>query len=294
MTAPKVSANALLGASVCCLAVAAQASAAPRGRLHATSQEVSDNWAGYVVTAHKPFRRVIGAWVQPKVTCAGAPHRYSAFWVGIGGFTKDAQGLEQVGTEADCSGGHSSSYAWYELLPAGEVSVPLKVHSGDRMAASVTINGAVVALHLHDLSTGASYGKQVRTSSPDTSSAEWIAEAPSVCASGSTNCQTLPLADFSRVTFSGATAATRGGGMSPVDSPSFHVTAVRLEASGVRLGIPGRAIISSSSAQATPGALAKSGSSFTVTWEPGQSLMVSPPPLPAGPPVAPARAVSAQ
>jgi hypothetical protein len=201
--------------------------------------------------------------------------------VGLGGFTKRSHALEQVGTEADCSGRGSSSYSWYELLPAGEVNLPLKVHPGDRMSASVTIDGRLVALHLHDLSTGESSGKTVRMDSPDTSSAEWIAEAPSVCAGGN-HCQTLPLADFSTVTFSGATAATRGGQMSPVGSPSFHVTAVRLEGSGVGLGIPGRAIISSAGGQATPGALASSGSAFTVTWEPGPSLAIAPPPVAPG------------
>jgi hypothetical protein len=41
-------------------------------------------------------------WVQPKVTCTAGQPSYSAFWVGLGGFSTDAQALEQIGTESNC------------------------------------------------------------------------------------------------------------------------------------------------------------------------------------------------
>ena len=44
---------------------------------------------------------------------------------------------------------------------------------------------------------------------PDTSSAEWIAEAPSQCDSTS-SCTPLPLADFGTVQFTGASATANG------------------------------------------------------------------------------------
>jgi hypothetical protein len=235
--------------------------------LRASSDQVSDNWAGYAVTANRPFRRVVGAWVQPRARCETAQPRYSAFWVGLGGFTARSDGLEQIGTEADCAKGHASYYAWYELLPAEQVVVSFKVHAGDHMTASVTVSGDGVALHLHDLSTGTSFGRTVRMHSPDTSSAEWIAEAPSQCASGARRCQTLPLADFSSVTFYGATASTPGAPMSPIDSAAFHATKVTLKGGGAELGTPGHAIVSTSGAQATPSTLADSGSSFSIAWE---------------------------
>jgi Peptidase A4 family len=267
MTTPKLLITAPLVMSIS-LACAGHALAASPSGAYAASPEVSDNWAGYAVTAARPFSRVVGAWVQPHATCAGASRGYSAFWIGIGGFTRDAHALEQIGTEADCAGARASSYAWYELLPASEVTLKLKVHAGDRMAASVTVRDHEVTLHLRDLSTGDSFAKVVRMASPDTSSAEWIAEAPSVCANGDQLCDTLPLADFSTVSFDGATAAIREGSPRTIDSPAFDLTEVALQSHGVGFGRFGRAIASSSPAQATPGTLASSGSAFTVTWEP--------------------------
>lgn len=263
---PKLLACACLTAALCCVAGAGPAGAASVAGVHAGPIEVSDNWAGYAVTAAKPFTRVVGAWVQPHVTCESSSRRYSAFWVGIGGFTRSAHALEQIGTEADCAGAETSSYAWYELLPAGEVTIKLKIHPGDHMAASVTIDGDEVTLHLHNLSTGKSFAKTLHMASPDTSSAEWIAEAPSVCAPNG-RCETLPLADFSSVTFSGATATTRGGSASPLSSPSFQLTEITLESRGVGFGHFRHVIASGAAGKATPGPLASSGSEFTVAWE---------------------------
>jgi hypothetical protein len=271
MRTPLRLAAALLCASICAPALLAGACAATAHAFYSGSHEVSDNWSGYVVTAAQPFRRVLGAWVQPKLTCNGPVHRYAAFWVGLGGFTRDAHALEQIGTEADCAGASASAYAWYELLPAGELTLKLKVNPGDHMAASVSVDGETVLLHLDDFSTGNSFAKSVQMASPDTSSAEWIAEAPSACGNGNQHCQTLPLANFSEVTFAGATAATLGGPARTIESPRFHAHEVKLKASGIAFGVFGRANASRSTAQATPSALSGSGSSFTITWEAGAS-----------------------
>jgi hypothetical protein len=107
--------------------------------------------------------------------------------------------------------------------------------------------------------------------SPDTSSAEWIAEAPSVCTEPGPRCQTLPLADFSNVTFSGASASTLGGPGRAIGSPKFHAAKVTLKANGIAFGVFGHAAPGSQAGQATPGALSGSGSSFTVSWETGAS-----------------------
>jgi hypothetical protein len=277
---PLLDTAALLLGTICFLGAGGRALAAPGSTVEASSNQVSDNWAGYAVTAREPFRRVVGAWVQPYVSCKGGQHRYSAFWVGLGGFRSNARGLEQIGTEADCARGHATFYAWYELLPAGELTLKLAVHPGDQMSASVTVDGGQVALHLHDLSMGQSFGRTVRMDSPDISSAEWIAEAPSECARGAQHCQTLPLADFSRVSFSGTAAATRGAPMSAIDGPSFHATALTLRGNGAELGIRGRAVASTSTGQATPSLLSGSGSSFSVTWEAGATPQPGPTPVP--------------
>ena len=49
---------------------------------------------------------------------------------------------------------------------------------------------------LTDTTTGQSVVKTLSMAKTDTSSAEWIAEAPSACDATVSNCQPLPLTDF--------------------------------------------------------------------------------------------------
>src|SRR4051812_6026851 len=82
------------------------ASASPAGRYHAAfDNEVSSNWAGYAISgtnlttgAPTQYTNVTGSWVQPKANCK-AGESYSAFWVGLGGFSGTSTALEQIGTE---------------------------------------------------------------------------------------------------------------------------------------------------------------------------------------------------
>src|SRR5690242_15347174 len=99
--------------------------------------QTSANWAGYAVadsttvstgttdpttTAPLQFTSVTATWKLPKVTCDKDSKTYSAFWVGLGGFSSDAQALEQIETDADCAArGHPVYYAWYELVPAPSI-----------------------------------------------------------------------------------------------------------------------------------------------------------------------------
>jgi hypothetical protein len=78
-------------------------------------EEVSQNWAGYVAggsSSDTQFSDVSGSWVQPSATC-GSGQTYSAFWVGLGGSGNGSSGLEQTGTQADCTAdGGTDYYAW--------------------------------------------------------------------------------------------------------------------------------------------------------------------------------------
>src|ERR1700693_1994501 len=151
------------------------ASAAP------VPEATSENWAGYVAspTASSQFSSVSGSWVQPTANTS-AGDGYSAFWVGLGGAGQSqSQSLEQVGTQADVIGGQTVYYAWYELLPAAPVKLSLAIHPGDHIAARVSVSGSSVTFSLSDQTTGQSYTNTLQMSNPDTSSAEWIAEAPS-------------------------------------------------------------------------------------------------------------------
>jgi peptidase A4-like protein len=227
--------------------------AAPALAATTVPQATSQNWSGYVVSGSggsSSFSSVSGSWVQPSAnTTAG--EGYSAFWVGLGG-TSQSSSLEQVGTQADVVGGQTVYYAWYELLPAAQVRVPVAIHPGDHISASVTVKGGSVTVALSDTTTGSSFTKTLQMSAPDTSSAEWIAEAPSASV-GYGNYQTLPLADFGSVGFTGATA-TAGGHTGGISDPNWTAQAVQLNGSA---------------AGAQPAALSTDGSSFSVAWQGG-------------------------
>ncbi len=195
----------------------------------AANEAVSQNWAGYVVggsDSSTQFSNVSGSWVQPTSKCSSGQD-YAAFWVGIGGsgqssssggqssFGQSSLGdgsstsLEQIGTQGDCTGNGTQYYAWYELVPAAPVQLNLSIHPGDHITASVNVSGSNTSFKLTDTTTGQSFSKTVSSPNPDTSSAEWIAEAPSQC-DGSGNCTPLPLSDFGTVDFTGATATANG------------------------------------------------------------------------------------
>ena len=95
---------------------------------------VSSNWAGYAVHG-AGFHSVWASWRQPGVSCARGQTAYSAYWVGLGGYSSGSQALEQIGTEADCRNGRPVLSAWFEMVPAASVPVSLPVSVGDDITA---------------------------------------------------------------------------------------------------------------------------------------------------------------
>jgi Peptidase A4 family len=243
------------GASTAAASVSAQSAA-------------SENWAGYVASG-KTFSSVSGSWTVPRVTAsADSNQAYSAQWVGLGG-AGNSSSLEQIGTSADDVNGQTDYYAWYELVPAAQVRLGLSIHSGDKISATVSVSGSTVHLALADATTGQSVNKTLSMNNPDTSSAEWIVEAPAA-ESGDGSLQVLPLADFSTVTFSSATA-TADGHTGGVSDPDWSATKVQLPTGSESGYSGGPAYISTgdgygdSSAGATTSNL--SGDSFSVSWQ---------------------------
>jgi hypothetical protein len=234
----------------------------------------SQNWAGYVVQgkAGQDFSAVSGSWKEPSVSAASGQGD-SAFWVGLGGASKQSQALEQIGTSADVVNGQAQYSAWYELVPAPETKLGLPIHPGDHMSARVTVDGLNVTMSLADQTTGQSVTKTVKTSNPDTSSAEWIAEAPSTETPGG-GTQILPLANFGKVTFTNA-YATAGGHQGSISDPNWTAKQTQLSSSGGSgvLGggtlAPGLTGGSQSSAGASPSSLSSGGTSFSVSYSGG-------------------------
>ncbi len=228
---------------------------------------VSSNWGGYAVTG-KTFEAVSGTWVQPAANCSSSTaetqNTASAFWVGLGGDSDASSGLEQTGTEADClADGRTRYTAWYELVPASSVRVSLRVSAGDRISGSVRVNGAKVTVQLRNLTTGKSFTKRLRMASPDTASAEWIAEAPSAVTPGGS--RILPLTDFGKVRFTSATATSTAGHTGTIADSAWSSSRILLEAGSSGPGNFGPYAAESAGTAAVPGALSSSGA-FSITW----------------------------
>jgi hypothetical protein len=245
--------------SLAVVALAALA-AAPAALADATQ---SSNWAGYA--AHRSgvnFTKVTGAWTQPQATCSRGRPTYSAVWVGIGGYHVTSQALEQIGTEVDCTAaGHAVSSAWYELVPAPSRAIKLTINPGDRVRATVVVKGSEVTMTLGDLTRRRSFTKRLHGVTVDTTSAEWILEAPSVC-TGAVSCHTLPLADFGSAGFTSASTETTTGHRGPIADRTWTATRISLASTGRQfVSDPGAFM-----ATAVPSALSTTGSAFSVIY----------------------------
>lgn len=182
------------------------------GLRHSTST----NWSGYAADGPPgAFTSVTATWVQPSVSCT-SQNAYSAYWVGLDGDNTNT--VEQLGTEADCLSGSPSFYAWFEMYPRPEYLInTVIVRPGDSYTASVTYQGSGgFLLTLRDATTGTSFSTTQKLSSARLASAETIVEAPW---SGGV----LPLANFGKASFSGATAnGSPLGGFSTIDPITMH------------------------------------------------------------------------
>ncbi len=238
----------------------------------AAARAVSSNWAGYVVhpTAGGRLRSVSGTWTEPAVTCTAGHTAYSAVWVGLGGYSENAKGLEQIGTDSDCtSSGRAVYSSWVELLPAAPTGLSVKVHPGDRITASVTVIGHDATLGLRDLTSGARASRTVRLRDKDVSTAEWILEAPSDCTS-SGSCRTLPLADFGLLGFTEATA-TIGSLTSTIADGAWTATALQFQSTGPGGEGPGAQRFTGQSLElATPSSTIPASGAFTVSYSVGK------------------------
>lgn len=179
---------------------------------------ITAHWAGYVARVDGSVDRVNGTWVQPRIVC-DRPESSAAVWVGLGGADADSEKLEQIGTSADCSASVQASYsAWYQLFPARAVEIPLSIRGGDVMTAEVAVADGAVTLRLRDISTGEWFSSVQFVREPETDSAEWIVEAPTVCFA---TCASMPLAQFDRVQFTDADATASSAGVIPAE-PTWH------------------------------------------------------------------------
>jgi Peptidase A4 family len=258
------------------LAAASSGVAQPSARA-----DVSSNWAGYVVTGpgstsmtaseDMTYTDVTGQWVQPKATCRARTPTSLAIWVGLGGYSLSSQELEQVGTSSDCDEhGTPSYYIWYELVPADPVTLKLKIGPGDTIVSVVKANGSDILLQVTDRTRRTRFTRDLSMSSPDLTSAEWIAEAPTLC-NDSGFCKQLPLTRFHSFAFT-RTYATGNSAGGTITSPGWTSTALQLVPRSRRFfGDRNDSTAAAGDAGAFPSALETDGTGFTVTWQPSPS-----------------------
>lgn len=233
--------------------------------------EISSNWAGYAAIAADPavpvaFTDVTATWRQPRGTCTVGRASSSAFWVGLGGYDPASTALEQIGTAVECDGqGRTPShYAWWEVVPAASVQIPLRIAPGDTVTAAVLVDGQKVVLSLTNVTRKTRFSKVLTVTQPlDTSSAEWIAEAPSTCSSF-TRCRVLPLTNFGTVTFS-RIAAIGNGHPGTLTDASWRATPIELIANGRADALFGGDVLGPG-VGAVPGGSGANGRGFSVAW----------------------------
>jgi hypothetical protein len=250
------------------LAVAAAAAGTARA---AGGTEISSNWAGYAGRAADPaapvsFTDVTATWREPKGTCTRGRVSAAAFWVGLGGYDTGSNSLEQLGTAAECDGASRTPthYAWWELVPASSVRIPLKIVPGDTITAAVLIKDQTITFFLKNVTRKTRFSKVVTTAQTlDTSSAEWIAEAPSTCSSV-TRCRVVPLTNFGNVTFT-SIAATGNDHPGTLTDPLWQASGIELIANGRADALFGGDVLGPG-VGAVPGTATQDGRGFSIGW----------------------------
>jgi hypothetical protein len=160
------------------------------------------NWAGYVASSGS-YSGIGASWTVPTVTSTDNASA-DATWIGIGGV--NSQDLIQAGTQAISQNGSINYIAWYELLPADMIQIPLTVSSGNSVTVSLAENsGNLWTINFRNNSTNQNYTTTVNYASVN-SSAEWIEEMPTLAGSSSF----IPLDNFGSVQFSSGYVVQNG------------------------------------------------------------------------------------
>ncbi|KAI0367120.1 aspergillopepsin [Pilatotrama ljubarskyi] len=194
-----------------------------------THPEFSSNWAGAVLVAgSNTFKSVTGTFTVPtprEPSGASGTHSASA-WVGIDGDTCGTAIL-QTGIDFTISGGRASFDAWYEWFPdfAHDFS-GISISPGNSItvtvtASSLTSGTATIINHSTGQQVSHSFSGQPSLCQEN---AEWIVE------DFEENGGLVPLANWGTVTFTGVSAGTSSGTVTPAGA-----TIIDMEQNGRQL-----------------------------------------------------------
>jgi hypothetical protein len=169
----------------------------------------SVNWSGYQVARKgAKITAVDGTWVQPAVSCQSVHRQMASFWVGIDG-ARGSDTLEQIGTSSECVNQRQDLYyAWWEMIPAPMVRIPILIRPGDTIHAEIAVTSQRFRLSITNVTLDNTFSITRTDTGAKQASAEWVAEATSMC--GSTACQVSALPDFDSVRFTACSASAEG------------------------------------------------------------------------------------
>jgi hypothetical protein len=203
----------------------------------------SSNWSGYALSGG-PFWSISGEWTVPAVSSDGGGA--SSSWIGIDGASNNS--LIQTGTEQDWNNGFvgigsgPSYYAWWEVLPAAQTTIPHPVFAGDRMSARIDFGGSgpggtgpptpgspmLFMIMLQNKTQNWGFNATVSYSGM-LASAEWIEEATTQC--NIFHCW-VSLADYGAVSIDGLNRVNGG-------SPNFVASeSINMMQGGVVISTP--------------------------------------------------------
>ncbi|MGW3044024.1 G1 family glutamic endopeptidase [Kitasatospora sp. NPDC001159] len=195
MSRAAIAATLLTAAALASSVSTAQAAPAHTAFPHFDHARHSDQtWGGYSDTG-KTFTSVSAEWTVPSLDCKATPNSAVSPWVGLDGF--NSRTVEQIGFDQDCSNGAAEYHPWVEMYPADSVYFTEKIHAGDIIKASVSVQGTKFTLTESDTTQG--WSKTFHETGSDAlSSAEVIVEDLG---------SSIPVvADFGHITFRNATA----------------------------------------------------------------------------------------
>ncbi len=257
-------------AKILCALVLCLVAAAPSSALAATEDAVngrlSSNWAGYVAGRSGGYTAVGGSWVVPALA-ATTTLMTDAAWVGIGG--SKSKDLIQAGTHSAVQNGRTQYWAWYELLPEYQVTIPLAVKGGDEVEVSLTeVAEDLWYLSFINETTGERYGRALEYRSRN-GTAEWIEEMPVVYTRGGEQAY-APLSEFGMVAFEDAYVVVNGERKGISALRASAVTMVSKQNKRVVLATPGEVagdgfVVTRSAAVPSPSA-AKRAKAYDIVW----------------------------
>ena len=228
------------------------ATAGEPGTFQGARMTRSVNWSGYSVERKGArFTTVEGTWVQPAVSCQSVRRQMASFWVGIDGIK--SRSLQQIGTSSECVNKRQDLYyAWWEILPLPMIRISMLIRPGDTIHASVSVTGSRYRLSITNETTDATFSTVRSSPGAKRQTAEWVAEATSMC--GRTACQVSALPDFDSARFVDC-SATAGGHAARLGDDFWTQTLHLMVQDGHR-----------STLKAQPSAIDAGSDGFTVDW----------------------------